>query len=251
MSSRSLEKSKKQERQSVPPLHPGDRLSQREFHRRYEAYEDDTKFELIGGIVYMMAPAGFEHGKSGFDICGLLLWYEARTPGVVGVSGATVILSDASEPQPDVALLIAPEYGGQTKLKRIRHKDYVEGPPELILEVAHSTVAIDLHAKRDDYRTNGVLEYIVICLEEGVIRWFDLPSDQELRVDKQGVLKSVNFPGLWIDTVAFFQRNSGRMMKTLERGIANKDHEEFVKKLAARHTRGSSHQPKKYGKTGA
>jgi hypothetical protein len=34
----------------LPPLHNGDRLTQPEFHRRYEAYPEDVKFELKGGL---------------------------------------------------------------------------------------------------------------------------------------------------------------------------------------------------------
>ena len=49
-------------RASEPPtLHNGDRLTQPEFHRRYEAYPEDAKFELIGGTVYMGSPLGETH----------------------------------------------------------------------------------------------------------------------------------------------------------------------------------------------
>jgi len=218
----------------LPLLYSGDHLDQEEFHRRYEAYPDDTRFELIGGIVYMMAPAGFEHGRSGFDLCGILSMYEAATAGVVGVSGATVILGDSSEPQPDVALLIEPDCGGQTRLKQIKHNQYIEGPPELILEVSHSTVAIDLHAKRADYHRAGVREYVVVCLAERKIRWFDLGANKELAVDRKGILKSLVFPGLWIDVVALVSRNPDRLVTTLKRGIKTKEHARFVKELAAK-----------------
>lgn len=224
-------------RTEVPLLYPGDHLTQEEFHRRYEAYPDDTRFELIGGIVYMMAPAGFEHGSSGFDTCGILSWYATRTPGVVGVSGATVLLGEHSEPEPDAALLIMPEYGGQTRLKRVKSKHYIEGPPELVLEVSHSTVGIDLHAKRDDYRMAGVLEYVVICLEEKLARWFDLPADVELDLDRQGVLKSRVFPGLWIDTKALMRRELPKLFATLEKGLESEPHGQFVEKLASTRVR--------------
>jgi hypothetical protein len=41
------------DRVTPPLLCNGDRMNQREFHRRYEAYPDDVKFELIGGIVFI------------------------------------------------------------------------------------------------------------------------------------------------------------------------------------------------------
>ena len=34
----------------------GERMKQPEFHRRYAAYEEDEKGELIGGIVYRASP---------------------------------------------------------------------------------------------------------------------------------------------------------------------------------------------------
>jgi hypothetical protein len=46
----------------VSLLENGDRMKQPEFHRRYAAYPDHVKFELIGGIVYMASPARYPHG---------------------------------------------------------------------------------------------------------------------------------------------------------------------------------------------
>jgi Uma2 family endonuclease len=227
--------SQRSSKQTIPPLYPGDHLSQPEFHRRYEAYQDDTRFELIGGIVYMMAPAGFEHGKSGYDITTVLGVYEAATPGVLGATGPTVILGESSEPEPDVVLLVAPDHGGQTRLKQIDNKHYIEGGPELVVEVSHSTVSMDLHSKRKDYRLGGVCEYIVICLGESTIRWFDLRRDEEVPIGDDQVLRSFIFPGLWIDTQALLDRSGSRLMKTLQRGIDSREHQEFVARLAAQH----------------
>jgi len=223
------------ERESaIPLLYPGDHLTQEEFHRRYEAYPDETHFELIAGIVYMMAPAGFEHGKSGYDIIGVFSAYEAATPGVLGASAPTVILGPDSEPEPDVVLMIAPENGGQTRLRRVKHKDYIEGAPELVVEVAYSSVAIDLHSKRSDYQRAGVREYIVICLNERSVRWFNLAADKELEIGADGVLKCQQFPGLWIDTRALLHRNANRLISTLQQGLNSHEHQEFVSQLAAR-----------------
>lgn len=190
----------------------------------------------------MMAPAGFEHGRSGYDLTGVLWAYERATPGVVGALGPTVILGASSEPEPDLVLLIAPDHGGRTRLKQINRKHYIEGPPELIVEVAHSSLTLDLNAKRKDYQRGGVHEYIVICLPEPSVRWFDLQQDAELPLGENGVLRSSAFPGLWIDTPALLDRNLDRVMKTLQRGIASREHQEFVARLAAQHKRHLSSQ---------
>jgi len=47
----------------LPLLVNGDRMKQPEFHRRYEAYPDDTKCELVGGTVYMASPLRWPHGS--------------------------------------------------------------------------------------------------------------------------------------------------------------------------------------------
>src|SRR5438132_1422155 len=98
---------------SIPLLENGDRLSQKEFHRRYEAYPEDVKFELIGGIVYMASPLRRLHAIYRLKLGTILSLYADATPGVEALDNATTILGEESEPQPDLALRILPEYGGQ------------------------------------------------------------------------------------------------------------------------------------------
>ena len=45
-------------------LHNGDRMTQAEFHRRYEKTTEDFRAELIGGIVYLSSPLKWHHGTS-------------------------------------------------------------------------------------------------------------------------------------------------------------------------------------------
>jgi hypothetical protein len=94
---------------TVPLLENGDRLTQAEFHRRYEASPDDVKAELIGGIVHMPSPLRLPHATHHPELSGLLWLYKAATPGVEVLDNATTILSDISEPQPDLALRVRPE----------------------------------------------------------------------------------------------------------------------------------------------
>lgn len=97
--------------------------------------------------------------------------YCSATPGVELADNATVRLDLDNEPQPDALLRIDEELGGQS---RISEDDYVEGPPELIVEVASSSAAYDLHDKLRVYRRNGVLEYIVWQIAEQKLDWFSL-----------------------------------------------------------------------------
>src|SRR5438046_1254616 len=94
---------------STPPtLRPGDCLTQEEFHRRYEQYLGDVKFELIGGVVYMASPQKRRHGGHHPKLSAALVLYESRTPGVELLDNTTTILGKSSEPQPDLALRVLP-----------------------------------------------------------------------------------------------------------------------------------------------
>jgi Uma2 family endonuclease len=211
-------------------LHSGDQLSRADFHRLYTQMPEDFRAELIGGTVYVASPLRRRHGTNHLPLGTLFFTYEAHTPGVECADNTTILLADDSEPQPDLLLRILPEHGGQTTTTA---DDYVAGPPELIAEIAHSSRALDLHAKRDDYRRYGVREYLVLCLQERQIRWFDLSADAELGPDEAGLCKMETFPGLWIDVEALLAKDHARMMTTLEAGLASEEHAKFVKRLAA------------------
>ena len=43
----------------------------------------------------------------------------------------------------------------------ISEDDYIEGPPELVVEIAGSSASYDLHDKLHAYRRNMIQEYIV------------------------------------------------------------------------------------------
>lgn len=225
---------------SPPPLYNGDRLTQAEFHRRYEARPDDTKFELIQGIVYassgMASPLRRQHGRHHLGLGLLFRFYEGYTLGTDGGDSATVMLDGVNEPQPDLYLRIRTEFGGQS---HVNDDDYIVGAPELLAEVAHSTVAIDLHAKKKSYQAAGVLEYIVFCIEESELLWFDLLGDARIEADAHGVFRSRVFPGLWIDSSALILEDTQDMIRTLEKGLVSPEHAQFVQTLSEKSTSNS------------
>ncbi|MFO0841985.1 MAG: Uma2 family endonuclease [Gemmataceae bacterium] len=212
-------------------MHSGDQLAQPEFHLRYEAYPEDAKFELIGGVVHMASPMRGPHGLYTSELHGLFFLYKVATPGVEAPENITTILGPRSEPQPDLMLRLQREYGGQSDYDE---DQYLRGAPELVAEVAHSTVALDMHGKRDDYLAAGVLEYVVLCVAEGEIHWHHFPSKRKLKPDRAGVYKSRAFPGLWLDGPALIARDSARLIATLQRGLASPQHAEFIQTLEGR-----------------
>lgn len=220
----------------IPPLVNGDRLTQPEFHRRYEACAKDIKAELIGGVVYMASPLYIPHGSQHHELSGAFFIYKASTPGVQVLDNTTVVLGTDSEPQPDLAMRILPEYGGRTETVK---KKIVKGPPELVAEVAVSTYDFDLFEKKSDYHRAGVLEYLVLCVEQKELQWFDLRRGAEIAPVEKGVFKSSAFPGLWINLPAILACNSAGVMKTVQKGLATPEHAAFVKLLQAAHKKKS------------
>jgi Uma2 family endonuclease len=229
-----LRRTRQAEPSSLPALHNGDRLKQPEFHRRYEAYPEDVKFELIGGTVYMASPQREKHSDYDDELGFILSLYRRGTPGVKALHGATAILDEESEPQPDLGLRIVPEYGGRSCRNE---KGYVEGPPEYLAEIAHSTVAIDMHLKKEDYERTGVQEYMVICVEEQEVHWFDFKARRRVLPDAQGIYRSRVFPGLWIDGAAVLACKSSRVVRALKQGLASPEHAAFVKRLQSAHSK--------------
>jgi Uma2 family endonuclease len=218
----------------VPYLESGDRLTRAEFERRYRAIPHLKKAELIEGVVYVASPLRYRrHGRPHSLIMGWLAIYDAATPGVELADNATVRLDFDNEPQPDALLRIDSAYGGQSS---ISEDDYVEGAPELIVEVAASSASYDLHDKLKVYRRNGVLEYIVWQIAEQKVSWFSLQEGeyQPLLGDDGGVIRSQIFPGLDLDVRALLADNLALVLAVVQHGVATEAHQGFVQGLAQR-----------------
>jgi Uma2 family endonuclease len=214
-----------------PPLNPGDRLTRAEFERRYQAYPEIKKAELIEGVVYMPSP--IRHQQHGQPQAYAMTWlghYFANTPGVDISGNATVRLDLENEPQPDALLRLPEKSGGRS---RIADDDYLEGPPELMVEIAASSAAYDLHDKKRVYARSGVPEYLVVQMYEQRIDWFALREGvyEPLPADEQGIICSEQFPGLWLDTAAFWNNDVAGMLATLQQGLATEAHAAFVSRL--------------------
>jgi hypothetical protein len=210
-------------------------MTQEEFHRIYEQMPEDFSAELVGGIVYVASPLRLRHGTNHLPLGALFFSYEINTPGVQSGDNTTILLGEKGEPQADLFLRILPEFGGQSRTTK---KDYVKGAPELISEIAHSSRSIDLHTKREDYTRYGVLEYLVLCLKEKQLRWFDLRANKELFPDGDGIFRMRCFPGLWIHGEALLAKDR-RLMDTLEQGLATPAHADFARRLAGAKSRKS------------
>ncbi len=200
----------------LPPLESGDRLSRAEFERRYTAMPALKKAELIEGVVYLASPLRARaHSKPHGDMMGWLWTYKMAVPGVELYDNPTVRLDADNEPQPDAVLRREPGNSW------ISEDDYIEGAPELVVEIAASSASYDLHDKLRVYRRNGVQEYLVWRTYSQQIDWFYLEADEyQPLVAEAGVICSRQFPGLWLASSALLAGDLAEVLQLLQQGIA-------------------------------
>jgi Uma2 family endonuclease len=216
---------------TIPPLENGDKLTRHEFERRYHAMPNLKKAELIEGVVYVASPLRIKsHGEPHAYIMTWLGVYKAATPGIGFADNATVLIDTDNEPQPDALLRI--ETGGQS---RINKDDYVEGAPELIVEIAASSASYDLHEKLKVYRRNQVQEYLIWRVYDYQFDWFRLQQGEyiQLQPNADNIICSQIFPGLWLDKMALLGGDLGTVLAVLQQGLASPEHENFISRLSS------------------
>lgn len=214
----------------ISPLENGDKLTRQEFERRYHAMPNLKKAELIEGIVYMASPLRISnHGEPHAHIMTWLGFYQVFTPNLQLGDNCTVRLDADNEPQPDALLRIR-----NSEQSKISEDGYVEGAPELIVEIAASTVSLDLHQKLKVYRRNQVQEYLVWRVNDGEFDWFRLNNEEYIKLEPnvEGIICSQMFPGLWLDRSALLAGNLVRVLAILQDGLAAPEHQAFIEKIS-------------------
>lgn len=218
----------------IPPLENGDRLTRDEFERRYEAMPHLKKAELIEGVVYMAAAVRLpQHGRPHGHLISWLGIYEAFTPHVQIGDNTTIRLDLENEPQPDGLLIVDPGKGGNAILDE---DGYIVRSPEWIGEVAASSASYDLGPKLRAFERNEVQEYMVWRVLDRAIDWFLLRSAKYERLvrSSEDYLKSVVFPGLWLDPQAMIEGNMVKVFEVLQEGLKSPEHHAFISRLQQR-----------------
>jgi Uma2 family endonuclease len=215
---------------ATPPLENGDHLTRAEFERRYEAMSQGKKAELIEGVVHMSSPVRHRsHSRPHGRIMVWLGGYVAAAPQVDLGDNATVRLDAENEVQPDALLRLEPEQGGRS---RVTEDDYIEGAPELTVEIAASTASFDLREKLRVYRRNQVQEYVVWRVYDRAVDWFRLERGEYIPLQSaDGIVRSQVFPGLWLSVDALLAGDMAAVLRTLQDGVATADFKAFSRKL--------------------
>jgi Uma2 family endonuclease len=199
------------------PFDNGDRMDQTTFHKLYRKADERVRAELIEGVVYLKMPTRLTRGMIQTN---LLFWaktYTSQIPTLEARSEVTTKMNAVNEPEPDLFIFVRPECGGQVS---VDDEDFIVGAPELIIEIANSTMAVDLGDKKRGYEASGVLEYCVVLGLKKVAKWYVRDNGEFVeKTLSRGVLQSQTFPGLWLDTQALFKGDVPQLMGTLKQGM--------------------------------
>ncbi len=144
------------------PTNPIHRISVEQFHRMIAAgcFGDGDRVELIDGEMRDMPPIGPPHGGT-TDRLTMLFAPQLAGQAIIRVQGA-VVLDDGTELYPDLSVL------------KFRDDYYRQANPTgddvlLIIEVADSSLALDLGAKLAKYARAGIRRYWVVDLRHRIL----------------------------------------------------------------------------------
>ncbi|MEZ5401442.1 MAG: Uma2 family endonuclease [Bryobacteraceae bacterium] len=84
-----------------------------------------------------------------------------------------------------------------------------------------SSATYDFGPKLALYRHAGVQEYITVSLNPARVVWRHLEdgSYKTLRAGDDGLVRSLVFPGLWLDPAALLAEDSARVLEALRAGL--------------------------------
>lgn len=176
--------------------HQRHRLRASDFEVLHEAgaLQDLRKAELIDGDIYTMSPQTTRHGlvktELGFQIRARLKTLRSELITIVEVS---VVVADDSVPEPDI---VVSSYTGSR---------FMPGDTVLLaVEVASSTLSVDLGRKAALYAAAGIPEYWVVDLDGGRIVIHAEPGSEGYRTKSEvafgDTLRSAAIPGLSVET---------------------------------------------------
>lgn len=191
-----------------PKRRPANRVTYREFLEMTE--NSEKRYELIDGVVYLMASPGFTHQ----NVLGRLyiifhVYFEGNKSCAPYLSPFDVDLirqplkeerevseDDINVVEPDLMVLCDPE-------KDVNEKDRYKGTPELVVEIlSPSTRSKDMVKKLDLYMESGIKEFWIIDAKLKAVRVFGF-RDSDLKEDAHfsagGTAESFLYPGLSAD----------------------------------------------------
>lgn len=181
-----------------PP--PKKRMTEKEF---LNWVGEKTRAEWVGGEVIMMSPVNLDHARiSSFLARVLAEFVEAGDLGEV-IPGEFLVRLGGAQPQDRLPDLL---FVSTRRQRRLKHT-YVEGAPDLIIEVVSpDSVARDLRDKYLAYEAGGVDEYWVVDPIHRQLEAYALGRDKKYRrlAESEGAVASKLLKGFFLKPVWVF-----------------------------------------------
>ncbi len=145
-------------------------LSVDSYHKMREAgiLSANDRVELIRGQIVTISPKGSKHSNALRRLTSL--FYRLVEPTAVISVQDPIKISDYSEPEPDLALLIPP-------LSRYDHRLPTSADVLLVVEVSDATLKQDRKEKALLYSEAGIAEYWIVNLQDNEIEVYQHPLD--------------------------------------------------------------------------
>ena len=149
----------------------GTRMTLSEYRSLDEA--DDGVWELVDGVLEHMPPPSYDHQNLVDFLVSMINLFQMSLPAPIGwaVSGIGVVLAEQRAPTPDMVYLRA-ERG------HLIQGSFVEGIPDIIVEVLSTDRARDLMMKRRWYAEAGIPEYWVLDPASDALTILELSGDE-------------------------------------------------------------------------
>lgn len=169
--------------------------------REYEALVgtgvlDQEPLELIEGALVAKMPQLPAHAEALY-LASLSLSAQLR-PGWRLRTQLPLVASDRSEPEPDLA--VVPD---------VSYRDHHPTSALLVVEVARSSLVIDLGVKVRVYAAAGVPDYWVLDVDAGRLHAHHGPGPEgyaRVEVHERGVARTTGDPSLGLDVAAVLHR---------------------------------------------
>lgn len=179
---------------------------------------EDQKADLIDGVIYMASPENTDANTLVGWLCSVMFAYaQEKALGRVFVERVAFRLGERQGPEPDIAFVRA-EHAGRI------HRGYVEGPPDLAVEVvAEESAERDYVRKRHQYQEAKVPEYWIIDEELATVLLLRLDSRGRFREvrPRKGRLSSQVLEGFWLETAWLWQEPRPGIMQVLQQLLAD------------------------------
>jgi Uma2 family endonuclease len=171
-------------------------------YQDYAALDDDERWEILDGELYMApAPEFFHQTISRKLLLALTSYIEPHRLGEVVAAPLDVILDDENVVQPDLVFVAS------ANLNVIQRHGIV-GRPDMVVEIiSPHSVQRDRQQKKDLYERFGIPEYWLVDAANKAIEVLTLAKgkyEHHAFAAEKGTVKSKVIPGLEIDLAQIF-----------------------------------------------